>query len=227
MILLIDPVSNQPVQRSASYRVDDLIKKTSKVEAGETVANKNKGQQETDQVSISFNLQGDLSKLQQSVDEVQSQVKGQLEKYFGIGGEETQALGTEFIPPDNASASDLLDFFSPENTSDRIVAFATSFFGNYAANHSNEDAQAQLDGFTTLISDAIEQGFGQAQGILGDLSGNEEISQNIDRTFSLVKEKIDSFRHENFNKLGLEPAPPEPVAPESTDATTDTTDLLA
>ncbi|MDP8245125.1 MAG: DUF5610 domain-containing protein [Candidatus Hinthialibacter antarcticus] len=223
MILLIDPVSNQSIHRPASYRTEDLIKKPSKVEAGETVANK--GQRETDQVSISFNLQGDLSLLQQSVDEVQSQVRNQLEEYFGIGGEETQALGIEFLPPEDASASALLDFFSPENTAERIVGFATSFFGNYAANHSDEDAEAQLEGFTNLISAAIKEGFGQAQGILGDLSGEEEVAQNINRTFSLVTGKIEEFRLENFNKLGLEPEPVQPTE-DTEDAVEETEDVV-
>lgn len=224
MILLIDPVSNQSIQRPASYRSEDLLKKASRVEAGETVANK--GQREADQVSISFNLQGDLSLLQQSVDEVQNQVRDQLEKYFGVGREKTEALGIEFLPPDDASASKLLEFFSPEKTAERIVGFAASFFNSYAANHADESEEDQLAGFTNLISTAIEEGFGKARDVLGDLSGEDEVAQNINRTFSLVTEKIEEFRLKNFNKLGLEPEPVEPPQ-EAVQETDEAVDPLA
>ncbi len=209
MILLIDPISSQPIQRPTSIRSDELVKKASKIEASDTVANK--GQQETDQVSISFNLQGDLNLLQQSISEVQNQVRDQLEHYFGLSGGQTEAQGIEFAPPENASASDLLEFFSPENTAERIVGFATSFFGDFQANNPDEDTEEQLNNFTNLISNAIEEGFAQARDILGDLSGENQVAQNINRTFSLVTEKIEEFRIENFNKLGLEPEPVKPV----------------
>ncbi|MBI1389997.1 MAG: hypothetical protein GC154_16270 [bacterium] len=205
MILLIDPVSNQFTVKAASAQ---LIQESSKKTAEKTSESRSTDSlvKKSDAVSISFNLQGDLSALQQSVAEVQSQVKGQLERYFGLTGQDPEQA-SEFDPPENASAKQLMDFFSPSNTASRIVSFATGFFDAYQKNHGDASSKENVDGFTNLVSKAIDEGFAQAKDILGDTSGQGEVAKNIERTYAQVKQRIEEFRREHYNQLGLEPDP--------------------
>jgi hypothetical protein len=83
---------------------------------------------------------------------------------------------------------------SPEATARRIVDFATGFLGAYAKNHADEDEKGQLEGFMSLIGDAIDQGFSDARDILqgiADISGS--ISDNIDKTYELTQKGLDDF----------------------------------
>ena len=86
---------------------------------------------------------------------------------------------------------------SPEATANRIVAFATSFFGAFQANNAEQGGPQQVDGFAELIRGAVEEGFTQARDILegiGKISGN--VSSDIDRTFGMVMQGIDDFADE-------------------------------
>lgn len=204
MILLIDPISSSSVQRAQPLRADELIKKPAK---SSSLDSSTRGESR-DQVQISFNLQGDLDALRQSVAAVQSEVKAQLQRRFGAEGE-LSPEAKRFAVPEDASANQLLEFFSPENTSERIVGFATGYFSNFAQNNPDLSEEEQVDEFSNLISGAIEQGFEEAREVLGDLSGFETISKNIEKTYNLVVEKIEEFRRENFNALGIEPEPEE------------------
>lgn len=83
---------------------------------------------------------------------------------------------------------------SPEATAKRIVDFATGFLGVYAKNHEDEEETARLDGFMSLIGDAIDKGFADARDILNgiaDISG--PISDAIDKTYELTQKGLDDF----------------------------------
>ncbi|GEM_PF-2645101 len=83
---------------------------------------------------------------------------------------------------------------SPEATAKRIVDFATGFLGVYAENHADQGEEGRLEGFMSLIRDAIDQGFADARDILNgiaDISG--PISDAIDRTYELTQKGLDDF----------------------------------
>lgn len=169
---------------------------------------------ESDKVSVSFNL-NDLQGLSQSVSVVQAQVREQLEVRFGIrkaNEEEAESKTDEFQPPENASVNDILDFYSPQNTAERIVGFATSFFDVYAANHSKSTDEENINGFSNLIGNAIQKGFKEAEKILGDFEKLENIGKNIKETYNHVMKGLEEFRLEHFNDLGLQPQKPEIVS---------------
>ncbi len=205
---MIDPINSIPIARLTQSDSLNSLKSSKKKEVSDnqSVAAIAKNTSIQDRISLSFDLKGDLEKLSQSVATVQQEIKSQLENYFGILKEDgKEADPSRFQPPEDASAQDLLDFYSPQNTANRIVDFATGFFSVYLQSHAEEETQDQVSPFTTLIGDAIKQGFDEAKEALGDLSGLDEISKNIDRTYGLVMEGLDQFRHEHFNELGLEP----------------------
>ncbi len=72
--------------------------------------------------------------------------------------------------------------WNAENTSQRIVDFAVSFFDAF---------EGAGDEFLSTIKDAVEEGFKQAREMLGELPG--QVSSLIDDTYELVMEKLDAW----------------------------------
>ena len=90
--------------------------------------------------------------------------------------------------------------FSPEATAERIVSFSTQFFGAYREQHPEMGEEESLTAFVNIISGGIDQGFSEAKDILGSLKVLEgDIASNIDKTYSLVQEGLQSFV-ESFSK---------------------------
>ena len=94
-------------------------------------------------------------------------------------------------------AAGLNDYFSPENTAQRIVDFASSFFPAFTENHADEtDAGKVQNDFTKLMRDAIQKGFEEAQDLLGDFYANDTpdfITDTIGQTYDLVQQKLDAL----------------------------------
>jgi len=89
---------------------------------------------------------------------------------------------------------------TPKATADRIVSLSTAFFGKYQEKHPDMSQQEALKSFTDIISGGIDTGFSDARKILeglGVLKG--DIAKNIDKTYSLVQEGLNSFV-ENYGK---------------------------
>ncbi|PCJ30617.1 MAG: hypothetical protein COA90_08770 [Gammaproteobacteria bacterium] len=83
---------------------------------------------------------------------------------------------------------------SPEATADRIVSMSTAFFSAYQNNHPELSQEEAVTNFTAIISGGIDQGFSEAREILSGLDVlNGDIASNIDRTYTLVQEKLDLF----------------------------------
>lgn len=98
------------------------------------------------------------------------------------------------------------DPFSPEATADRIVNFAVSFFPMFAADNPDMSHEEQVEAYREMVEGAIDEGFKDAMKILGSLPN--DISANIEKTRSLVDEKLDAF----FNHLAGEGAEEEKKA---------------
>ena len=77
----------------------------------------------------------------------------------------------------------LPDYWNAENTSQRIVDFATSFLSAFKG--SGQD-------FLNTIKNAIDEGFSQAKGILGD-NAPDPISKLTNKTYALVMDKLDAW----------------------------------
>lgn len=83
------------------------------------------------------------------------------------------------------------NYFSPENTANRIYNFATSFYETFLAGTGKEDSEASRQEYKDIIGSAIDEGFGQALDILGDLP--DEVSSQVQTTHDLIFEKLDKF----------------------------------
>lgn len=115
---------------------------------------------------------------------------------------ESSFPGSEGITIDQQTLS--MDW-SPEAVSDRIIGFATAFFGAFQSEHEDMSEGEALDGFTNLIRGAIEKGFSQAREILNSMSLlNRGVSETVNRTYDLTMEKLDSFAAERREALNAE-----------------------
>ncbi len=84
--------------------------------------------------------------------------------------------------------------YSPEATAERIVSLSTQFLPSFREQHPEMGEEESLTAFVDIISGGIEQGFAEAKDILGSLKVLEgDIESNIDKTYALVQEGLQSF----------------------------------
>lgn len=109
-----------------------------------------------------------------------------IEKFIeSVGGkkvdkaEDVEYKGIEGLP----------EYWNAENTSQRIVDFATSFYG---------PAESSGKEYYELMRNAIETGFNGAMNILGELPG--EVNDLAHRTYELALEKLEAWAVE----MGIE-----------------------
>lgn len=85
---------------------------------------------------------------------------------------------------------------SPEATAQRILGFATAFYGSFKTQHGDMGDVEVTDHFLDVIKGGIEQGFSEAREILdglGVLQGG--IATNIDKTYELIQQGLVDFRN--------------------------------
>jgi hypothetical protein len=85
----------------------------------------------------------------------------------------------------------LMEFFSPENTANRILDVAMSFFPRSGIFAEQGDTEASRSEYRDFIGKAIEEGFAQAKAILGDLT--KEVGSLVDQTKNLVTVGLEDF----------------------------------
>ena len=130
----------------------------------------------------------DMKKLMAYIKDEYQQMKKDLIKSFikSTGGkvEEEQNVS-------KAKKLEIPEYWNAENTSQRIIDFATSFFSAFEGEGSE---------FLSTIKSAIEDGFKQARDFLGDLP--EEVSGLVDDTYSMVMDKLNSWASEQGIETG-------------------------
>jgi len=128
-------------------------------------------------------------------------------QYFSAssgGGNPFATGGTSSSKPSDIWAK-LQDYFSPEKTADRILDFATGFFGKSKEFREGGNTEEARGKFAELMKNAIGKGFAQAQSILGKLP--ETVQKTIDDTKSLVDKGIEDFiknGRNNANQAALQ-----------------------
>lgn len=84
---------------------------------------------------------------------------------------------------------------SPEATAERIVGFATAFYGRYKEQHPNVSDEENLNNFLKIIGGGIDKGFDDAKSILKGLQVYEgEVEEGVDKTYELVMKGLETFR---------------------------------
>ena len=108
-----------------------------------------------------------------------------FEKLRAVVAEARAELGT----PENT----VLDT-SPEATANRIADFALGAFGAWQKNHAELGEEEARKQFADFIGGAIQQGIGEARGILGALNAlTPEVQSNIDQTWVIIQDRLDYF----------------------------------
>ena len=98
----------------------------------------------------------------------------------------------------DAAAESGLDV-SPEATAERIVNLSTAFFSAFQDSNPDESGDEVLTHFLDVIRSGIDQGFAEARNVLEGLAVLEgTVASNIDLTYELVQEKLDTFQ-QNIN----------------------------
>ena len=121
-------------------------------------------------------------------------------EYLQMSSGAEAPFGTEGA--EGAGANDpiamLKDFFSPESTAGRILDFALGFFPASEAYETGGDTEEARSQFADFIGGAIQKGFDEALGILGELPGN--VQEDIDKTHDIVFSGLDDFVNEGLDQ---------------------------
>ena len=89
--------------------------------------------------------------------------------------------------------SGLPEYWNAENTSQRIVDFATSFSGM---------TESEGKDYYDLMKGAIEEGFSQARSMMGEMPG--EISDLTNDTYNLTMQKLDEWAIANGIEIDVD-----------------------
>ncbi len=197
---MINPINAAPLIRQSTpgQNASGMSNGTADQDPKSVTQAELKTQTAKDVVSFSFHLDADPVQLAESINTIQSKIKDQLTRRYGLQGDDA-SIPDNFLPPENATSQELLDYISPENTASRIAQFATGFFSSYQANHDGEEITQQVTEFSTLVQEAIQKGFQEAEQILGNYDELGEIGEVIQKTYNLVMEEIANFRDEILN----------------------------
>src|SRR3989339_152790 len=100
-----------------------------------------------------------------------------------------KSQGGEVTPEEDpevaALEAKMPEYWNADNTSQRIVDFATSFLSSFSGENSE---------FFKTIKGAIEEGFKQAKDILGNLPG--PVGKLIQKTYDLTMQKLDKYEQD-------------------------------
>jgi len=114
-------------------------------------------------------------------DQYQAMRKDLLDSFVkAIGGKVDETDETE--KTEKTQKLDIPEYWNAENTSQRIVDFAVSFYGSF---------QGKGEDYLKTIKAAIEEGFKQAKEILGDLP--DAVSGLMQDTYDLVMKKLEEW----------------------------------
>lgn len=143
---------------------------------------------------------------QEAIDEINNILTAQL-------GDQADPSSPLPISQKALDAQGGMDYWTPENTANRIVEGATAFLAGYQKAHPELEGEALMNSFMEVVGGGISQGFDQAKGVLGDLKVLKEgdIESNIDLTFKLVQSGLDSFKNQY---LGIKSSEPETILDE-------------
>ena len=95
-----------------------------------------------------------------------------------------------------------MEYWSPENTADRIVSGATAFLGGFQNAHPELQGEALMDKFMEVVGGGLIQGFEEAKSILGDLKVFDgQVESNYNQTYDLVQSGMQDFKQNFLDNL--------------------------
>lgn len=103
-------------------------------------------------------------------------------------GNSKKPFAAENVSSETVELGNLPEYWNAENTSQRIVDFATSFYGVVGAGGEE---------YYESIKKAIQDGFDQADTLLKDLPGGDAAAKLRKQTYMLTMEKLDEWARKN------------------------------
>lgn len=194
--------TSAPARLNATVETEYLSKQTLDVEYTS---------KDGDKVSFSFEsvqyqktmLQVDASGSQEDMNKIMEYLKEQyrsmreelIRAFVESQGGEFKTSGASGI--DTSKELDIPEYWNAENTSQRIVDFATQFLDAFKGSGQE---------FLDTIKAAIDEGFKQAKDLLGDLP--DQVNTLVTDTHDLVMQKLDKWAE----SMGLAANQPEAAA---------------
>lgn len=125
----------------------------------------------------------------------------------------SDAVEKRFAEQDNSSTSDEVngtendataayqnEDTSPQATADRIVSFATNFYGAFRERNPDLNDEQSMEQFLVHIGGGIDKGFADARNILTGLKKLEgKVADDIDETYGLIQKGLQDFRERTLN----------------------------
>lgn len=95
---------------------------------------------------------------------------------------------------------------TPEKTSDNIVSGITAMFSAYAKSNEDLEPEELISRFMAAARKGVDQGYGEASNILEGLGAFEfeGVKDGIEKTKSLIEEKLKAFETSLRKQYGLE-----------------------
>lgn len=125
----------------------------------------------------------------------------------------SDAVEKRFAEQDNSSTSDEVngtendataayqnEDTSPQATADRIVSFATNFYGAFRERNPDLNDEQSMEQFLVHIGGGIDKGFADARNILTGLKKLEgKVADDIDETYGLIQKGLQDFKERTLN----------------------------
>ena len=178
---------------------DDERAEFSKQAEATTLANK----KSLLQTMFAQGKEGDAKAMRIFYQEAASAIEGALQKEFGDENFSLQALVDK-----TSGIEGQEDYWSSENTAERIMIGATSYFETFKKQNPNLSEEELVEKYTNLIKPALEKGMGEAIEILKGFGAFEgHIKDTVEETQRLVFEKLDAFRDRILGKTEQDDKP--------------------
>ncbi len=119
-------------------------------------------------------------------DEFQRMHQEMIDRFIeSINGKKAEKNEETQVSDTSSTIPGLPEYWNAENTSQRIVDFAVSFYGLYEGTGSE---------YFDMIKAAIDDGFSQARDLVGELP--TEVEKLVSDTYDLVMQKLDAWAKE-------------------------------
>ena len=200
----IQPASNTtPSVTKTSTEANPAVTDKDKPTASEMVrANKDELNQTILQNQLEISMKSD----NKSMSLLYKTITASVEKRLNSDNNSVSSTENKTVANKYGQAQDT----SPQATADRIVAFATNFYGEFRKKNQDLSEEAAMDDFMAKIGGGIDQGFKDARDILKGLQQLEgKVATDIDETYSLIQEGLQSFPEKTLT---------EKAAPSAADA---------
>ncbi|GLR63104.1 DUF5610 domain-containing protein [Marinospirillum insulare] len=147
--------------------------------------------------------EGDSKAMRIFYQEAASAIEGVLQKEFG-----DEDFSLQKLIDKTSGIEGQEDYWSSENTAERIMIGATSYFETFKKQNPRLSDEEAVEKYMNLITPALEKGMGEAVNILQGFGAFEgHVKDTVQETQRLVFEKLEAFRDRILGKTEQDDKP--------------------